>query len=126
MTPHSHWMCNYTPFCTPIRLANDHIVYSAGVGSVSLNLEPTFTPVSDLGGEDEPDTNPTQDNHASLPDSPQIVPAPLEPDPNIPATPPANPAQIEPANNSPLLDSPEQSPTIPIAICRTRREIRPP
>ena len=34
MTPHSHWIHNYTPFRTPIRLANDYIVYSAGVGSV--------------------------------------------------------------------------------------------
>jgi transposase InsO family protein len=34
MTPHAHWMRNYTPFRTPIRLANNHIVYSAGVGSV--------------------------------------------------------------------------------------------
>ena len=34
MTPHSHWIRNYTPFRTPIRLANDDIVYSAGVGSV--------------------------------------------------------------------------------------------
>ena len=34
MTPHSHWIRNYTPFWTPIRLANDHIVYSAGIGSV--------------------------------------------------------------------------------------------
>ena len=34
MTPHSHWIRNYTPFRTPIRLANDDIVYSAGIGSV--------------------------------------------------------------------------------------------
>jgi hypothetical protein len=34
MTPHAHWIRNYTPFRTPIRLANDHIVYSAGIGSV--------------------------------------------------------------------------------------------
>src|SRR6202789_4522744 len=34
MTPHSHWIRNYTPFRTPIRLANNLIVYSAGVGSV--------------------------------------------------------------------------------------------
>ena len=34
MTPHSHWIHNYTPFRTPIHLANNLIVYSAGVGSV--------------------------------------------------------------------------------------------
>ena len=36
MTPHSHWMHNYTLFQTPIHLANNHIVYSAGVGSVGF------------------------------------------------------------------------------------------
>jgi hypothetical protein len=38
MTPHSHWIHNYTPFRTPIRLANDLVVYSAGIGSI------VFTP----------------------------------------------------------------------------------
>ena len=34
MTPHKHWICNYQLFRTPIRLANDLIVYSAGIGLV--------------------------------------------------------------------------------------------
>jgi len=34
MTPNRHWMHNYTPYCIPIRLADDTIVYSAGIGSV--------------------------------------------------------------------------------------------
>ena len=34
MMPHTHWIRNYTPFRTPIRLANNDIVYSAGIGSV--------------------------------------------------------------------------------------------
>lgn len=34
MTPHRHWFTTYTSYRTPIRLANDHIVYSAGLGSV--------------------------------------------------------------------------------------------
>lgn len=34
MTPHRHWLLNYTPKCVPVRLANNTIVYSAGVGSV--------------------------------------------------------------------------------------------
>ena len=34
MTPHRHWFTTYTPYYTPIRLANNCIVYSAGVGSV--------------------------------------------------------------------------------------------
>ena len=34
MTPHRHWFTTYTPYRTPIRLANNCIVYSAGVGSV--------------------------------------------------------------------------------------------
>ena len=38
MTPHSHWICNYTPFRTPICLANDLIIYSAGIGSVRFAL----------------------------------------------------------------------------------------
>ena len=34
MTPHKHWLRNYTPLRIPVRLANDQIVYSEGVGSV--------------------------------------------------------------------------------------------
>ena len=34
MSPHRHWFYDYTPYRTPIRLANDSIIYSAGVGSV--------------------------------------------------------------------------------------------
>ena len=34
MTPHRHWICNYRLLCLPIHLANDLIVYSAGIGSV--------------------------------------------------------------------------------------------
>ena len=34
MTPHRHWMRNYTPYRTPVRLADNTIVYSAGLGSV--------------------------------------------------------------------------------------------
>ena len=82
-----------------------------------------YTPVPDLGGENDPDTNPTQDNNIPLPISPQIAPVhPQEPVPNIPLTPPVNPAPLEPVDNP----SPEQSLNVPIAIRRTRREIRPP
>ena len=34
MTPHRHWLRHYQPKRVPIRLANNTIVYSAGVGSV--------------------------------------------------------------------------------------------
>lgn len=34
MTPHSHWLRNYQPFRTPIKLADHSIVYSAGLGSI--------------------------------------------------------------------------------------------
>ena len=44
MTPHRSWVRNYTPLRVPIRLADDTIVYSEGVGSV------VFKPV--LGGKD--------------------------------------------------------------------------
>ena len=82
-----------------------------------------YTPVPDLGGESDPDTNPTQDNNIPLPISPEIAPVhPQAPVPNIPLTPPVNPAPLEPVDNP----SPEQSLNVPIAICRTRREIRPP
>ena len=34
MTPHRHWFRSYSPHSVPIRLANSHIVYSSGLGSV--------------------------------------------------------------------------------------------
>ena len=36
MTPHRHWFSTYTPFRTPIRLADDKVVYSVGKGSVQF------------------------------------------------------------------------------------------
>ncbi|KAF8833896.1 hypothetical protein BDN67DRAFT_867824, partial [Paxillus ammoniavirescens] len=33
MTPHHHWLRNYTPKCVPIKLVDHTIVYSAGVWS---------------------------------------------------------------------------------------------
>lgn len=32
MTPHRHWIRNYTPLRIPIKLADSSIIYSAGVG----------------------------------------------------------------------------------------------
>ena len=37
MTPHRHWIRNYRLLCLPICLANDLIIYSAGVGSIVFN-----------------------------------------------------------------------------------------
>ena len=37
MTPHRHWVRNYTPLRIPIRLADNTTVYSAGVGTVRFN-----------------------------------------------------------------------------------------
>ena len=34
MTPHKHWLRDYKSFSIPIRLANNHIVHSAGVGTL--------------------------------------------------------------------------------------------
>ena len=34
MTPHIHWFNQYKPHKVPVRLANDYIVYSAGIGTV--------------------------------------------------------------------------------------------
>ena len=39
MTPHRHWFRSYSPHTIPIRLANSHIVYSAGLGSVVFQPE---------------------------------------------------------------------------------------
>ena len=37
MTPHHHWLRNYTPKHVAIKLADNTVVYSAGVGSVVFN-----------------------------------------------------------------------------------------
>jgi len=37
MTPHCHWVRNYTPLRVAIRLADNSTVYSAGVGTVVFN-----------------------------------------------------------------------------------------
>jgi hypothetical protein len=37
MTPHRHWIQNYTPPCIPIKLADNTVIYSAGVGTVLFN-----------------------------------------------------------------------------------------
>ena len=37
MTPHRHWVRNYTPLRVPIKLADNSVVYSAGVGTVVFN-----------------------------------------------------------------------------------------
>ena len=37
MTPHRHWVRNYSPLRTPIRLADNSIIYSSGVGTVVFN-----------------------------------------------------------------------------------------
>jgi hypothetical protein len=37
MTPHRHWVQNYSPLRMPIRLADNSIIYSSGVGTVIFN-----------------------------------------------------------------------------------------
>jgi len=37
MTPHRHWVRNYTPHKVPIKLADSSVIYSAGVGTVIFN-----------------------------------------------------------------------------------------
>ena len=34
ITPHRHWFCNYTPYRVPIRLADNRVIYSQGVGNI--------------------------------------------------------------------------------------------
>ena len=36
MTPHKHWFRSYSPHVVPIRLANNSVIYSAGIGSVEF------------------------------------------------------------------------------------------
>ena len=36
MTPHKHWFRSYSPHVTAIRLANDQIIHSAGIGSIEF------------------------------------------------------------------------------------------
>jgi hypothetical protein len=37
MTPHRHWVRNYSPMRMPIRLADNSLIYSSGVGTVVFN-----------------------------------------------------------------------------------------
>lgn len=34
MTPHLHWLRDYKPFKVPIKLADDTVIFSSGVGSI--------------------------------------------------------------------------------------------
>jgi hypothetical protein len=36
MTPHQQWYTDYKPHCIPIRVANDAVVYSEGIGAVVI------------------------------------------------------------------------------------------
>ena len=105
-----------------------------------------FNPVPDLGGDDNLDINPIQDNNAPPLPAPQIAPAPhvplpnvpgpLDPLPDIPAppqppsnaptTPPANSIKLEPVSPISNHPPPEASPNVPLAVRRTRRTIRAP
>ena len=37
MTPHHHWIRNYRPYCVPVKLANESVIHSAGIGSVVID-----------------------------------------------------------------------------------------
>ena len=37
MTPHYHWLRDYSPYCVPIHLTDNTIVHSKGVGSAVFN-----------------------------------------------------------------------------------------
>jgi hypothetical protein len=39
MTPHRHWFRSYSPHVIPVRLADNTIIYSAGLGSVEFKPE---------------------------------------------------------------------------------------
>jgi hypothetical protein len=46
MTPHRSWFTSYRPHVVPIRVANDAVVYSTGMGDVILTPTnaPTLSP----------------------------------------------------------------------------------
>jgi hypothetical protein len=46
MTPHRSWFVQYKPFVTPIRVANDAVVFSEGVGTIVL--QPTSPGLREL------------------------------------------------------------------------------
>src|SRR5277367_4314992 len=98
-----------------------------------------YAPVPDSGGDDDTDTqetNPVQENRAVSPEHLKLLPeAPvaLEPPPAIPNIPqplPQAPVALEPPPAIPELPIanpvPEPSISVPIAIRRARRTIRPP
>jgi hypothetical protein len=47
MKPHLSWFVQYKPFVTPIRVANDAVVFSEGVGTIVL--QPTAPGLRELG-----------------------------------------------------------------------------
>lgn len=72
MTPHRHWMRNYTPISIPIRLADHFVVYAAGPGLElsSLHLpgrEKLFVLSSFRGSCTSPSSGTTSSLSSTLP-----------------------------------------------------------
>jgi hypothetical protein len=45
MSPHCEWFIKYCPYRIPVHVANDAVVYSAGIGEVVLTLvDPSLNP----------------------------------------------------------------------------------
>ena len=96
----------------------------------------------DSGGDNKSDTNPIQENCSPSPDPPHVqnplpvLPIPLLPIPDapipipvVPATPPPKLEEIEPVTPPSHVSSspdPQSSPELPIALRRTKRNVKPP
>jgi transposase InsO family protein len=107
--------------------------YFPGLKRSSLTPEPfeplpsiMFNPVLDSGGED------TVDDEPANPVPVNDIPLPAQPLPDVPATPPANPIPLDPVtpdshhSTSPAPISSPDSPDLPIALRRTKRNVQPP
>jgi len=111
--------------------------YFPGLKRTPLTPEPfellppvMFNPVLDSGGDnelDEPAVNPIQANRSPSPEIPPDIPAPLNLPPDAPATPPVDPIPLEPVTpTSHPSSEPETSSSLPIALRRAKRNVRPP
>src|ERR1700678_3616144 len=111
--------------------------YFPGLKRTPLTPEPfellppvMFNPVLDSGGDnelDEPAVNPIQANRSPSPEIPPDIPAPLNLPPDAPAKPPVDPIPLEPVTpTSHPSSEPETSSSLPIALRRAKRNVRPP
>ncbi|KZT25622.1 hypothetical protein NEOLEDRAFT_1178396, partial [Neolentinus lepideus HHB14362 ss-1] len=110
MTPHRHWFASYSPHIIPVHLANNTIIYTAGMGvsalvpirtarlssyakqnPLSAWFEPAVLGDCNQGGDDDDD---------ALPHPPPAITPPPSPSPE-PILPPGPPPNVDPPANPP-------------------------